>query len=147
VVSAFRRNVDIYEDIRILASMKRPTDSELAILRVLWERGPSTVRDVHHAMVDDRETGYTTTLKLMQIMAEKGLVTRDESSRTHIYSAKWSQTKMQRHLVSDLMERAFGGSASALVLQALSAGPTSDKELKEIQALIKNVKERAGRDD
>src|SRR5438093_8671823 len=107
----------------------RPTDTELAILAVLWERGPSTVRQVHEALSESRETGYTTTLKLMQIMAEKGLVTRDESSRTHIYTARWSQHHTQRQLVSDLMDRAFGGSAAALVLQALSAQPASVEEI------------------
>jgi predicted transcriptional regulator len=122
----------------------RPTDAELAILGVLWQRGPSTVRDVHEALVDSRETGYTTTLKLMQIMTEKGLVTRDESSRTHVYTARWSQGRTQRQLVSDLMERAFGGSAAALVLQALSAQPASPEELAEIQKLIERYR-KAGK--
>ena len=116
--------------------MRRPTDGELAILGVLWARGPSTVRDVHEALAAARETGYTTTLKLMQIMAEKGLVTRDDSARTHVYAARWSQEKMQRHMVSDLMERAFGGSASALVLQALNSRTTTRAELQKIQELI-----------
>jgi predicted transcriptional regulator len=123
--------------------VRRPTDSELAILRVLWERGPSTVRDVHHALVA-RETGYTTSLKLMQIMAEKGLVTRDDSARTHVYTARWSQEKMQRHMVSDLMERAFGGSASALVLQALNSRSTSAEELTKIQELIDGFRRKKG---
>ncbi len=92
---------------------------------MLWARGPSTVRQVHEALADARDTGYTTTLKLMQIMAEKGLVTRDESARTHIYAARSSQDQTQRQLVSDLVDRAFGGSAAALVLQALSAQPAS----------------------
>jgi predicted transcriptional regulator len=116
--------------------LPRPTDAELAILRVLWDDGPATVRRVHEAMVGDRETGYTTTLKLMQIMAEKGLVTRDESSRTHVYAARVSRDRTQRQLVNDLIERAFGGSAAALVLQALSAQPTSEEELGEIRRLI-----------
>jgi predicted transcriptional regulator len=117
-------------------SLPRPTDAELAILRVLWESGPATVRQVHEAMAGDRDTGYTTTLKLMQIMAEKGLVTRDESSRTHIYAARVSRDRTQRQLVNDLIDRAFGGSAAALVLQALSAQPTSEEELGEIRRLI-----------
>ena len=126
--------------------MRRPTDGELAILGVLWERGPSTVRDVHLALADSRDTGYTTTLKLMQIMAEKGLVTRDDSERTHVYAARWSQEKMQRHMVSDLMERAFGGSASALVLQALSSRAASADELQKIQELIDTFRrKKAGR--
>lgn len=121
----------------------RPTDAELAILGVLWANGPSTVRHVHEALADARETGYTTTLKLMQIMAEKGLVTRDESARTHVYAARISQDDTQRQLVSDLVDRAFGGSATALVLQALSAHPASADELAEIQQLIKDYKEGA----
>jgi len=122
----------------------RPTDAELAILSVLWRRGPSTVREVHDALADARDTGYTTTLKLMQIMADKGLVTRDESARTHVYAARWSQDRTQRQLVSDLMARAFGGSASALVLQALSAQPASPEELDEIRKIIADFK-KAGR--
>ena len=117
-------------------SLPRPTDAELAILRVLWEHGPTTVRQVHEAMASDRDTGYTTTLKLMQIMAEKGLVTRDESARTHIYTARVSRDRTLRQLVNDLIDRAFGGSAAALVLQALSAQPTSEQELGEIRRLI-----------
>ena len=114
----------------------RPTEAELAILGVLWTRGPSTVRQVNDALAASRETGYTTTLKLMQIMAEKGLVTRDESDRTHVYTARGSQGETQRALVSDLVDRAFGGSAAALVLQALQSGETSPQELAEIERLI-----------
>jgi len=118
------------------SGLPRPTDAELAILRVLWERGPSTVRQVHEALAEARVTGYTTTLKLMQIMAEKGLVTRDESARTHIYAARLTRDETQQQLVSDLLDRAFGGSAATLVLQALRAGETSADELRQIQALI-----------
>ena len=114
----------------------RPTEAELAILGVLWSRGPSTVRQVNDALSASRETGYTTTLKLMQIMAEKGLVTRDESDRTHVYTARGSQGETQRALVSDLVDRAFGGSAAALVLQALQSGETTPQELAEIERLI-----------
>jgi predicted transcriptional regulator len=116
--------------------LPRPTDAELAILRVLWDHGPATVRQVHDALAETRETGYTTTLKLMQIMADKGLVTRDESSRTHVYTARLTQGETQRQLVSDLLDRAFGGSAAALVLQALRAGETSADDLRQIQELI-----------
>jgi predicted transcriptional regulator len=91
---------------------------------------------VHDALAETRETGYTTTLKLMQIMADKGLVTRDESSRTHVYTARLTQGETQRQLVSDLLDRAFGGSAAALVLQALRAGETSADDLRQIQELI-----------
>ena len=121
--------------------LPRPTDAELAILRVLWEQGPATVRQVHETLAESRETGYTTTLKLMQIMAEKGLVTRDESSRTHVYAARLTRDETQRQLVTDLVDRAFGGSAAALVLQALSAHPASAEELAEIQKLIADYKE------
>jgi predicted transcriptional regulator len=121
--------------------LPRPTDAELAILRVLWERGPSSVRHVHEALSGTRDTGYTTTLKLMQIMADKGLVTRDESARTHIYDARVSQEQTQRQLVNDLVDRAFGGSAAELVLRALSTGKTTDDELREIRRLIDEARE------
>jgi predicted transcriptional regulator len=121
--------------------LPRPTDAELAILRVLWERGASTVRQVHEALSDTRDTGYTTTLKLMQIMADKGLVTRDESSRTHVYEARVSQEQTQRQLVNDLVDRAFGGSAAELVLRALATRKTTDEELREIRRLIDEARE------
>ena len=119
----------------------RPTDAELEILRVIWERGPSTVRQVHESLATERDTGYTTTLKLMQIMADKGLVTRDESSRTHVYTARTSQESTQKQLVSDLVQRAFGGSAAELVLRALASHKTSDQELSEIRRLIDEARE------
>ena len=100
----------------------RPTDAELAILRVLWERGPSTVRQVHEVLVARvGTTAYTTALKLLQIMTEKGLVRRDETDRTHIYQPRLTEEQTQRQLVRDLLDRAFGGSASKLVMQALAA--------------------------
>ena len=120
----------------------KPTDAELAILGVLWEQGPSTVRQVHEALADTRETGYTTTLKLMQIMSEKGLVSRDESSRTHVYAASITEEQTQRQLVKDLVDRAFGGSAKALVLRALSAEGTTPEELREIRKLIEDYREK-----
>jgi BlaI family penicillinase repressor len=119
----------------------RPTEAELAILTVLWERGPSTVRQVHEALADTRDTGYTTTLKLMQIMAEKGLVKRNETARTHVYSAVAGAEQTQRVLVKDLVDRAFGGSAAALVLRALNEN-TSDEELREIRKLIDDYREK-----
>ena len=118
----------------------KPTDAELAILRVLWERGPSTVRQVHDALAS-RATGYTTMLKLMQIMADKGLVTRDQTSRTHVYEARFGRDETQRQLVTDLVERAFGGSAAALVMQALNSHPTTPEELVEIEQLIQDYRE------
>lgn len=120
----------------------KPTDSELAILRILWERGPSTVRQVHEAMADTRDTGYTTTLKLMQIMADKGLVRRNESARTHVYTAMAGEQQTQQQLVRDLVDRAFGGSAAALVLQALNAEGASEDELREIRKLIDDYREK-----
>ena len=117
-------------------NLSRPTDAELAILRVLWSRGPSTVRQVHEALSRDRETGYTTVLKFMQIMTEKGLVERDESERTHVYQARFTQEATQQRLVSDLLEKAFGGSASQLVMQALAAKPASADELAQIRQLL-----------
>ena len=120
----------------------RPTDAELAILRVLWARGPSTVRQVHEALADTRDTGYTTTLKLMQIMADKDLVTRDERARTHVYAAGVGEEQTQSQLVKDLVDRAFGGSAKALVLRALSAEETSADDLREIRKLIAEHREK-----
>jgi len=124
--------------------LPRPTDAELAILRVLWDRGPSTVRQVNDVLSVSRETGYTTTLKLMQIMAEKGLVTRDETDRSHRYAARWSQDRTQQQLIADLVQRAFGGSAIALVMQALSAKPATAEELDDIRKLIDQHR-KAGR--
>jgi predicted transcriptional regulator len=118
----------------VTATPPRPTDAELAILRVLWSRGPSTVRQVAEQM--GRDTGYTTVLKFLQIMTEKRLVTRDESSRTHIYAAASTQEQTERQIVSDLVERVFGGSAAKLVMQALAAAKASPEELEEIRRLI-----------
>jgi len=119
----------------------RPTDTELAILRVLWERGASTVRQVHEVLSRERPTAYTTALKMLQIMTEKGLVRRDESDRTHIYQAKLSQEQTQRQLVRDLLDRAFGGSSSKLVMQALATRRASSEELTEIRKLIEERRE------
>jgi BlaI family transcriptional regulator, penicillinase repressor len=113
---------------------RKPTDAELGILRVLWTRGPSTVRQI--AEVLGRETGYTTVLKLLQIMTEKRLVVRDESARTHIYEPAYTEDQTQRQLVTDLLDRAFDGSAAKLVLQALAATKTSPEELAEIKKLL-----------
>ena len=125
----------------------RPTDAELAILRVLWQRGACTVRQVHEELQPERPTAYTTALKLLQIMTEKGLVRRDESDRTHVYHARYSEDHTQRQLVRDLLDRAFGGSASKLVMQALHARRASSEELSEIRKLIDDREEREVRDD
>jgi BlaI family transcriptional regulator, penicillinase repressor len=114
----------------------RPTDAELSILRVLWRRGPSTVRDVHEDVSRESSTGYTTVLKLLQIMTEKGLVVRDESERAHVYEPAYGQQKTQRQLLTDLVDRAFDGSAAQLVVQALSGRKTSAAELDEIRRLL-----------
>ena len=113
---------------------KKPTDAELAILRVLWAQGPSTVRQVAETL--GREAGYTTILKLLQIMAEKRLVRRNETARTHVYEAAFTEDQTQRQLVTDLLDRAFGGSAAQLVLQALATTRATPQELAEIKKLI-----------
>lgn len=121
-------------------SLPKPTEAELAILNVLWDKGPTTVREVHEELKSERKTGYTTILKLLQIMYEKGLVRRDESSRSHIYHPRMGREQTQRLLVGDLLERAFGGSALSLVMQALSAKQASQEELAEISKLLKGMK-------
>lgn len=121
------------------SKLPMPTDAELAILRVLWARGPSTVREVHEALQDG--TGYTTVLKFMQIMTEKGLVVRDESQRAHVYSARATQQKTQRQLVTDLVDRAFGGSPAQLAMQALSSKKTSPEELAELRRLLDSLEQ------
>jgi predicted transcriptional regulator len=124
-----------------------PTGSELAILRVLWARGACTVRQVHEALHPNPKeaSAYTTTLKLMQIMAEKGLVRRDEEERTHVYEAAAGREKTLRRLVGDLAERAFGGSAGQLVLHALSTRRASKEELAEIRKLLDEVEGRGAK--
>jgi predicted transcriptional regulator len=130
-----------------MTKLPRPTDAELAILRVLWARGACTVRQVHEALSRDRPAAYTTALKMLQIMTEKGLVRRDESDRTHVYQSRLTEEQTQRQLVRDLVDRAFGGSASKLVLQALSARRATAEELGEIRKLIESSREREARDE
>jgi predicted transcriptional regulator len=117
-------------------SSRLPTDAELEILAVLWERGPCTVRDVQDALNTRKAIGYTTALKLLQIMFDKGLVTRDDSARTHVYAAALEREPTQSALVQDLVARAFGGSASALVLGALSGKAATREELAEIRRML-----------
>lgn len=119
--------------------LPRPTDAELAILRVLWEHGPSTVRQVRDILEQSQPTGYTTVLKLFQIMTAKGLVVRDDSQRTHVYRASRAEAQTQRQLIGDLVSRAFGGSALKLVMQALATQKASAEELAEIRKLIENL--------
>ncbi len=122
----------------------RPTDAELAILGVLWRQGPSTVRQVQEALERSQPTGYTTALKLLQIMAAKGLVDRDESQRSHVYHARFREDETQRQLVDDLMERAFGGSAQRLVMQALASKRATPEELDAIRRLIDDLGAEGG---
>ena len=121
---------------------QRPTDAELAILRVLWERGPSTVRQVHEILSAVRPTVYTTILKLMQIMDDKGLVRRDKSQRAHVYQPVFTKTETQKRLVEDLLERAFNGSTASLLMQALSAKEASAEELAQIRQILDEVERR-----
>jgi predicted transcriptional regulator len=114
----------------------RPTDAELAILRVLWERGPSTVRQVFEALSLERDLGYTTALKMLQIMHEKGLVQRDDSDRTHVFTASQTQSQTQRTLLDDLLDKAFGGSSMSLVMQALATRKASREDLAEIRKML-----------
>ena len=116
-----------------------PTEGELAILSVLWERGPSTVRDVHEILTRKHPTGYTTVLKLMQIMTEKGLVERDESRKAHVYHPRVSEERTQKSLVTDLLDKAFGGSPTKLVMQALSSKRTSNEDLAEIRKILDSL--------
>jgi len=120
---------------------KRPTDAELAILRILWEKGPSTVRQVLTELNRDRATGYTTALKMLQIMTGKGLVERDESVRPQVYRPRLAREQTERQLVRDLLERAFAGSAKRLVLQALAVKKASAAELAEIEKLLNKLEE------
>jgi BlaI family transcriptional regulator, penicillinase repressor len=115
---------------------RRPTEAELNILRVLWTDGPLSVREIQQVLEESKRTGYTTVLKTIQIMTEKGLVERDESQRPQIYRAKYSQEHTQRQLLSDLLHRAFGGSVKTLVLQALSTKKSSAAELQAIEKLL-----------
>jgi BlaI family penicillinase repressor len=137
----------IVEDRRVKSNrapthIPRPTDAELAILRVLWSLGSSTVRQVHVALSETRPTAYTTTLKLLQIMTEKGLVERDESDRSHVYRARMGEEQTQRQLLQDLLDRAFNGSAAKLVLQALSTRRATREELDEIRQVLDDAEGR-----
>lgn len=129
------------------SEMSRPSDAELAILQVLWERGPSTVREVFEKLGRTRGTGYTTMLKLMQIMASKGLVARDESRRSHVYRACAQRSTTERRFVVDLLDRVFRGSGRDLVLQALSARRASPEEIAEIRALLDRLEKGGSTDE
>ena len=120
----------------------KPTESELEILQVLWVKDKASVREVHEELLKTKEAGYTTTLKLMQIMFEKGLVSRDDSFKTHIYRASVSREKTQQHLLGRMINTLFGGSSTELVLQALGSHKTTPAELEEIQELLNNLKKQ-----
>jgi len=121
-------------------ALPRPTDAELQVLRVLWQRGPRTVRQVHEELGTGRSVGYTTTLKMMQIMASKGLLQRDASQRSHVYRAAVSEERTQRQLLRDLLHRVFGGSARKLLVQALAESQPDARELGEIRKLLDEQK-------
>ena len=120
----------------------KPTESELEILQVLWAKQTASVRDVHEELSKTKEAGYTTTLKLMQIMHEKGLVKRDDSIKTHIYQAAVSREKTQKHLLGKMIDGLFGGSPTQLVLQALGNHKASEEELNQIQQVLNNLKKQ-----
>src|SRR5262245_50813237 len=124
---------------RMATKPPRPTEGELNILRVLWGHGPRSVRDIQQTLNASRPTAYTTVLKVMQNMTEKGLVERDEAQRRQIYRARFSQTQTQRQLVRDLLGRAFGGSVKDLVLQALATRRSSPEELAAIEQLLDRI--------
>jgi predicted transcriptional regulator len=123
--------------------LQKPTASELEILRVLWARGPSTVREVYDALREKKELGYTTVLKLLQIMTAKGTVRRDEGQRAHVYEACQPATETKRQLVGDVLQRVFEGSASELMIHALEGRRTSKKELEELRNLLDEYERRA----
>jgi len=117
-------------------NIPRPTETELELLQILWQKEPATVREIHDALNEERVSGYTTVLKLLQIMTTKGLVVRDEAARAHVYRAAFSQDAMQSRLLTDLSNRLFAGSAAQLALHALSMESAGDDELAEIRALL-----------
>lgn len=117
-------------------SIPRPTEAELELLQIVWQKEPATVREIHEALNEEKPSGYTTVLKLLQIMTSKGLVVRDEANRAHVYRAAFTQDAMQSRLLRDLSKRLFAGSAAQLALHALSMEPASDDELAEIRDLI-----------
>lgn len=123
----------------------KPTDAELEILSVLWSRGPSTVRDVHEVIAESKPTQYTTVLKQLQVMSEKGLVGRDESQRSHIYHASRPRDWTRQQLAGDLLQRAFEGSASELMMGALSAQRASKRELAELRRILAEYEKRLAR--
>ena len=131
--------VIVKERMPMKQNARRPTDAELTILQVLWDRGPSTVREVYKILNSDRNVGYTTVLKFMQIMTDKGLVERDESCRPQLYRPCLPREQTERQLIKDLVDRAFGGSAKRLVMQALEVKKASPGELAQIEKLLNKL--------
>jgi BlaI family transcriptional regulator, penicillinase repressor len=123
-------------------TLPRPTEGELELLRILWDRGPSTVRDIHQEIGTKRPLGYTSVLKLLQIMTEKGLVEREESGKAHIYHPAATQNQTQDQLVRDISERLFAGSAAQLAMHALALEPVNDQELEALRNLIEQKRHR-----
>ena len=127
-------------------AQNKPTEAELSILSVLWQRGSATVREVFEILNQTKPTGYTTVLKMLQIMDEKGLVERDMTAKAHVYRAKLAQKEAQRNFVSNLLDKVFGGSAKQLVLQALESKPASAEDLKEIRKILKQAEKDVKKD-
>jgi predicted transcriptional regulator len=123
----------------------KPTEAELEILRAIWRQGPPTVGAIREVIGRERPILYTTVLKLLQIMTAKGLVSREEAGRKHVYHATWSESQTQRQLVRDLLDRAFGGSADTLVMQALATARASAADIKEVERLLARRRKAAGR--
>ena len=137
----------VYSNNQIMKAMSntkliKPTESELEILQLLWTKGLATVREVHEDLAQTKDVGYTTTLKLMQIMHEKGLVKRDDSMRTHVYQAAVNKEKTQKHLLGKMIDNLFGGSPTQLVIQALGEHKASPEELEKIQSLLNELKKQ-----
>ena len=133
-----------WETAMLAESGQRPTDAELAILNVIWDRDEATVREVHEVLAGASERGYTTTLKLMQLMHEKGLLSREAAGRQHVYRTAINREETQRLLVNDLADRAFGGSAASLVMRALTDEPASHEELERIRRMLDQLDQEAG---
>ena len=134
-----------YEIFRIMTKAKRiqPTESELEILQVLWDKQEATVREVHEVIEQYRDTGYTTTLKTMQIMTEKGLIARDTSMRTHVYTPRLSREEAQDHFIGKMVSGLFGGSTSRLVIGALDSEKVSEEEIREIQNFLRQFEQKS----
>lgn len=140
MIYEYYRNLPLKFIFMIKKDVLKPTESELEILNVLWERGQATVKEVHEKLSEHKTSGYTTTLKLMQIMHEKGIAKRDDSNKTHIYQANISRDKTRSQMVKKMVHAAFGGSTSLLVMQALGNKTTTKEELEEIQLFLDNLK-------